>query len=73
MTLHTHGGEAWATMGYPLSIHRVNVMLVVAAHAQFRAGFETLSRARFRKTRVLRKALSALRSLVILVLGPQAS
>ena len=38
MTLHTHGGEAWATMGYPLSIHRVNVVLVwqLIAHVQGR-------------------------------------
>ena len=39
MTLYTHGGEAWATMGYPLSIHRVNVMLVVAALAHVQGSF----------------------------------
>ena len=39
MTLYTHGGEAWATMGYPLSIHRVNVMLVVAALAHVQGRF----------------------------------
>ena len=39
----------------------------------FRAAFETLSDARFRTFRVLWKALNELRSLVILVLGPQAS
>ena len=39
MTLYTHGGEAWATMGYPLSIHHVNVMLVVAALAHVQGSF----------------------------------
>ena len=39
----------------------------------FRADFETLSDARFRRFRVLGQALNELRSLVILALGPQAS
>ena len=41
--------------------------------SMFKADFETLSRARFRKSRVHAKALNELRSLVILSLGPQAS
>ena len=41
--------------------------------SMFKADFETLSRARFRTSLVHAKALSALRSLVILSLGPQAS
>ena len=40
---------------------------------KFKADFETLFRTRFRKFRVFWKALNALRSLVILSLGPQAS
>ena len=41
--------------------------------SMFKADFETLSRARFWKFRVFLKALSALRSIVIVSLGPQAS
>ena len=43
MTLHTHGGEAWATMGYPHYLQRVNVKHDVAALAHVQGRFRDTS------------------------------
>ena len=58
-------GRRWATLILH-SVQRQALHVGVACRfADFNASFETLSPARFRKFRVLRKALSSLRSLVI--------